>query len=40
MQAISVSEARTNIKKYCDDVTKKNDTIIVSKNGNGMNNMV
>ena len=40
MQAISVSEARANFKKYCDDVTKKKDTIIVCKNGNGKNNIV
>ena len=40
MQAISVSEARQNFKKYCDDVVEKNDVIIVSRNGNGKENMV
>ncbi len=40
MQAISVSEARQNFKKYCDDVVEKNDVIIVSRNGNGRENMV
>lgn len=40
MQAISVSEARQNFKKYCDDVVEKKDVIIVSRNGNGKENMV
>lgn len=40
MQAISVSEARQNFKKYCDDVVENNDIIIVSRNGNGKENMV
>lgn len=40
MQAISVSEARQNFKKYCDDVVEKDDIIIVSRNGNGKENMV
>ena len=40
MQAISVSEARQNFKKYCDDVVEKNDIVIVSRNGNGKENMV
>ena len=40
MQAISVSEARQNFKKYCDAVVEKNDVIIVSRNGNGKENMV
>lgn len=40
MQAISVSEARQNFKKYCDDVVENNDTIIVSRNGNGKENIV
>ena len=40
MQAISVSEARQNFKKYCDDVVENNDIIIVSRNGNGRENMV
>lgn len=40
MQAISVSEARQNFKKYCDDVVENNDVIIVSRNGNGKENMV
>ena len=40
MQAISVSEARKNFKKYCDDVVENNDIIIVSRNGNGKENMV
>ena len=40
MQAISVSEARQNFKRYCDDVVEKNDVIIVSRNGNGKENMV
>lgn len=40
MQAISVSEARQNFKKYCDDVVENNDVIIVSRKGNGKENMV
>lgn len=40
MQAISVSEARQNFKKYCDDVVENNDIVIVSRNGNGKENMV
>ena len=40
MQAISVIEAKQNFKKYCDDVVEKNDIIIVSRNGNGKENMV
>lgn len=40
MQAISVSEARQNFKKYCEDVIDSNDVIIVSRNGNGKENMV
>ena len=40
MQAISVSEARQNFKKYCDDVVENNDIIIVSRNGNGRENIV
>ena len=40
MQAISVSEARQNFKKYCDDVVEKNDVIIVCRNGKGKENMV
>ena len=40
MQAISVSEARQNFKKYCDDVVENNDVIIVSRNANGKENMV
>ena len=40
MQVISVSEARQNFKKYCDDVVTNNDTIIVSRNGSGKENMV
>ena len=40
MQAISVSEARQNFKKYCDDVVENNDIIIVSRNGNGKETMV
>lgn len=40
MQVISVSEARQNFKKYCDDVVENNDVIIVSRNGNGKENMV
>ena len=40
MQAISVSEARQNFKKYCDYVVENNDVIIVSRNGNGKENMV
>ncbi len=27
-------------KKYCDDVVENNDVIIVSRNGNGKENMV
>lgn len=40
MQAISVSEARQNFKKYCDDVVENDDVIIVSRNGNGKENIV
>ena len=40
MQAISASEARQNFKKYCDDVVENNDIIIVSRNGNGRENIV
>jgi len=40
MQAISVSEARQNFKKYCNAVVENNDIIIVSRNGNGKENMV
>ena len=40
MQAISVSEARQNLKKYFDDVVENDDVIIVSRNGNGKENMV
>ena len=40
MQAISVSEARQNFKRYCDDVVENNDIVIVSRNGNGKENMV
>ena len=40
MQALSVSEARQNFKKYCDDVVENNDIIIVSRNGNGKENTV
>ena len=40
MQAISASEARQNFKKYCDDVVENNDIIIVSRNGNGKENIV
>jgi len=40
MQAISVTEARKNFKKYCDDVVENNDVIIVSRNGDGKENMV
>jgi antitoxin YefM len=32
MQAVSVSQLRSNIKKYLDDVSKSQDTIIVSRN--------
>jgi antitoxin YefM len=32
MQAVSVSQLRGNIKKYLDDVSKSQDTIIVSRN--------
>jgi len=31
MQAVSVSQLRGNIKKYLDDVSKSQDTIIVSR---------
>ena len=40
MQAISVSEARQNFKRYCDDVVENKDIVIVSRNGNGKENMV
>jgi antitoxin YefM len=32
MQAVSVSQLRSNIKKYLDDVSKSQDTIIVPRN--------
>lgn len=31
MQAVSISQLRSNIKKYLDDVTKSSDTLIVSR---------
>ncbi len=40
MQAISVSEAKQNFEKYCEDVIEKSDVIIVSRSGNGKENMV
>ena len=30
MQAISVSEAKQNFEKYCDDVIEKSDVIIMN----------
>ena len=40
MQAISVSEAKQNFEKHCEDVIEKSDVIIVSRSGNGKENMV
>ena len=40
MQAISVSEARQNFKRYCDEVVENKDIVSVSRNGNGKENMV
>jgi len=31
MQAVSISQLRSNMKKYLDDITKSSDTIIVSR---------
>lgn len=31
MQAVSMSELRSNMKKYLDDVSKSSDTVIVSR---------
>ncbi len=31
MQAVSISQLRSNMKKYLDDVTKSSDTLIVSR---------
>jgi antitoxin YefM len=31
MQAVSVSQLRTNMKKYLDDVSKSSDVIVVSR---------
>jgi antitoxin YefM len=33
MQAISVSQLRSNMKKYLDDVTQSSDMIIVTRSG-------
>jgi antitoxin YefM len=32
MQAVSISQLRGNLKKYLDDVSKSQDTIIVHRN--------
>ena len=32
MQAVSISQLRGNIKKYLDDVSKSQDTVIVHRN--------
>ena len=31
MQAVSISQLRSNMKKYLDDVSKSSDVLIVSK---------
>jgi antitoxin YefM len=31
MQAVSISQLRSNMKKYLDDITKSSDTVIVSR---------
>jgi antitoxin YefM len=31
MQAVSISQLRSNMKKYLDDICKSSDTIIVSR---------
>ena len=31
MQAVSITQLRSNIKKYLDDVTKSSDVIVVSR---------
>lgn len=33
MQAVSISQLRSNMKKYLDDVSKSSDVLLVSRSG-------